>query len=154
MYHAFLIHSFTDGHLGWFQHLAVVNYAAMNIGVHRFFWIGVSWFLGYDPSSGTAKMTSNIYILSKRARHRAMYIVCSKFKPPLHILTHIGPYTYKHCCTCLVAHLRPWNQGLLSQERISDAKADICFNWIPFCTLKPNKNGCCKVHFGCVCHKS
>ena len=40
MYLSFLIHSFTDGHLGCFQHLAIVNYAAMNIGVHRFFWIG------------------------------------------------------------------------------------------------------------------
>ena len=26
----------------------------MNIGVHRFFWIGVSVFLGYNPSSGIA----------------------------------------------------------------------------------------------------
>ena len=26
----------------------------MNIGVHRFFWIGVSRFLGYNPSSGIA----------------------------------------------------------------------------------------------------
>ena len=54
MYHKFLIHSFTDGHLGCFQHLANVNCAAMNIGVHRFFWIGVSGFLGYNPSSGIA----------------------------------------------------------------------------------------------------
>ena len=48
------MHSFTDGHLGCFQHLAIVNCAAMNIGVHRFFWIGVSRFLGYNPSSGIA----------------------------------------------------------------------------------------------------
>ena len=34
---SFLIHSFTDGHLGCFQHLTIVNCAAMNIGVHRFF---------------------------------------------------------------------------------------------------------------------
>ena len=27
----------------------------MNIGVHRLFWIGVSGFLGYNPSSGIAK---------------------------------------------------------------------------------------------------
>ena len=54
MYHCVLIHSFTDGHLGSFQHLAVVNNAAMNIEVHRFFWIGVSGLLGYDPSSGIA----------------------------------------------------------------------------------------------------
>ena len=54
MYHSFWIHSFADGHLGYFQYLAIVNCAAMNIGVHRFFWIGVSGFLGYNPSSGIA----------------------------------------------------------------------------------------------------
>ena len=54
MYHSFWIHSFADGHLGCFQYLAIVNCAAMNIGVHRFFWIGVSGFLGYNPSSGIA----------------------------------------------------------------------------------------------------
>ena len=36
-YHSFLIHSFADGHLGCFQHLAIVNCAAMNIEVHRIF---------------------------------------------------------------------------------------------------------------------
>ena len=44
MYCSFLIHSFTDGHLGCLQHLAIVNCAAMNIGLHKFFWIGVSGF--------------------------------------------------------------------------------------------------------------
>ena len=54
MYHSFLIHSFTGGYLGCFQHLAIINCAAMNIGVHMFFWIGVSGFLGYNRSSGIA----------------------------------------------------------------------------------------------------
>ena len=69
MYHSFLIHSYTDGHLGCFQHLAIVNCAAMNIGVHRFFGIGISGLLGYNPSNGTAGSKGSSYFSSLRKFH-------------------------------------------------------------------------------------
>ena len=52
MYHSFLSHSIADGHLGCFYVLAIVNSAAMNIGVHVSLSILVS--SGYMPSSGIA----------------------------------------------------------------------------------------------------
>ena len=53
MYHIFLIHSSVDGHLGCFHALAIVNSAAMNIGVHMSFSTMV--FSEYLPRSGVAQ---------------------------------------------------------------------------------------------------
>ena len=52
MYHSFLVHSSADGHRGCFHVLAMINSAAMNIGVHVSFSDLVS--LVYMPRSGIA----------------------------------------------------------------------------------------------------
>ena len=78
----FLIHLLTDGHLGCFQHLAIVNSTAMNIGVHKFFCIVISGFLGYSSSSE---------LLGQRA------VPLSVFLRKFHTVLHSG-------CTSLHSH--------------------------------------------------
>ena len=59
MYHIFFIHSSVDGHVGYFHFLAVVNSAAVNIGVHVSFQIIV--LSGCMPRSGIAGPYGNYF---------------------------------------------------------------------------------------------
>ena len=54
MSHSCFIHSSTDGHLGCFHILAIINNAAINIEVLMFIWISVWGSFRYIPRSVTA----------------------------------------------------------------------------------------------------
>ena len=63
VYHVLSILSSAGGHLGGFHVLAIVNRAALNIGIHVSFQIRVFVFSGYMPRSGIA-VAKNVVLTS------------------------------------------------------------------------------------------
>ena len=91
-HHIFFIHSLIDGHLACFQILAVVDSAAMDIGVHVSFQLVVLLFLDTYPGVELRDHVVVLFLIFLQNLHTAFHRACTG----LHSHQQFSPYPRQH----------------------------------------------------------
>jgi hypothetical protein len=95
MYHIFCIHSSVEGHLGSFQHLAIINRAAMNIVEHvSLLQVGTS--SGYMPRIGNAESYSSTMSNCLRIRQNDFQSGCTSLQFHQQWRSVLSPHSRYH----------------------------------------------------------